>query len=423
MSELRLGSRPEDFIWAGGIEDTFIPQARNGMRPLEEYELLGHYEHWREDLALAAAAGMRALRWGIPWYRVEPAPGEFDWRWTDQVIPYMVEELGITPILDLMHYGCPLWLEGAFDNPGYPDAVAAYAGAVAQRYGRLIRWYTPFNEPFISAVNSGRIGVWPPYMRGQRGQFRIMLQIVKGIRSTMAAVRAAVPDALMVHVEATGITRAARPDLQVLAVEDRNRRCMSLDLLTGRVTPEHPLFPALVRNGIKPDDLAAFVADPVSLDVLGLNFYPQWSTKAVGINRSGRLSYRIVERGGEGFAGLIREYYGRYGVPLIISETSAHPPEAARLAWVDESLAAIKAVRAEGVPLYGYTWFPLFTMIAWRYRFGRLPLDAYRLELGLYVLGPSEAPRWLPTPTLERFREHVAHTAESVGEFGVPGAS
>ena len=48
----------------------------------------------------------------MPWYRVEPEPGRFDWSWTDQVIPYMVEEMGITPIIDLIHYGCPFWLSG-----------------------------------------------------------------------------------------------------------------------------------------------------------------------------------------------------------------------------------------------------------------------------------------------------------------------
>ena len=108
------GPRPEEFLWASGIEDTFVPQTRPGQRALDEYQLMGHYEHWREDLALGRELGVQAIRWGMPWYRVEPLPGEFDWSWTDQVIPYLVEELKITPILDLMHYGCPFWLRREF---------------------------------------------------------------------------------------------------------------------------------------------------------------------------------------------------------------------------------------------------------------------------------------------------------------------
>ena len=89
------GRRAEDFLWATGIEDTFVPQTRPGHRALDEYQLMSHYQHWREDLALVGDLGLRAVRWGVPWYRVEPfQPGEFDWRWTDQVLPYLVEELG-----------------------------------------------------------------------------------------------------------------------------------------------------------------------------------------------------------------------------------------------------------------------------------------------------------------------------------------
>ena len=75
-----------------------------GHRSLDEYELMGHYDHWREDLGLAGHLGLKAMRWGVPWYKVEPEMGKFDWSWTDQVIPYMVEELKILPIIDLMHY-------------------------------------------------------------------------------------------------------------------------------------------------------------------------------------------------------------------------------------------------------------------------------------------------------------------------------
>ena len=62
------------FAWAGGIEDTFIPQERPGLRALDEYELTQHYEQWREDLERAASLGIRMLRWGVPWYRAEPRP-------------------------------------------------------------------------------------------------------------------------------------------------------------------------------------------------------------------------------------------------------------------------------------------------------------------------------------------------------------
>lgn len=75
MIKPSLSQDSRDFIWAGGIEDTFVPQTRLGHRALDEYELMGHYDHWREDLALLREVGVRAVRWGVPWYRVEPMQG------------------------------------------------------------------------------------------------------------------------------------------------------------------------------------------------------------------------------------------------------------------------------------------------------------------------------------------------------------
>ncbi|HUS16135.1 MAG TPA: family 1 glycosylhydrolase [Chloroflexia bacterium] len=418
---IQLGPAPEDFIWAGGIEDSFVPQTRPGHRALDEYELIGHYEHWRGDLALARDLGLRALRWGIPWYRVEPVPGKFDWRWTDEVLPYMVEELGITPILDLVHYGCPFWLRREFAADEYPQAVAHYAAAVAARYGKLIRWYTPLNEPLINALMCGSRGLWPPYLRGERGYIRVMIQLVKGIAATVRAIRAVVPDARMVYVEAAGLTRAARPELLAVAREEQERRDLSFDLLTGRVTPQHTLFTWLVRHGVTLNDLADLGAAPLELDIIGVNFYPQWSTNEVYTDARGGLASRIIERGGTGFAELITAYYRRYRVPIIVTETSARGSDAVRDAWLRTGLAAIKQMREGGIPVLGYTWFPLFTMIDWRYRFGRAPVEDYHLQLGLYRLLTSAAgPRWAPTLLTAAMRAAIANPGAAIGTLARP---
>lgn len=413
------GPGASEFLWASGIENTFVPQTRPGHRALDEYQLMGHYEHWREDLALAKQLGVRALRWGVPWYRVEKLPGELDWSWTDQVIPYLVEELEITPILDLMHYGCPFWLRREFASHEYPEAVARYARAFAERYKGLVRWYTPLNEPLVNALFCGKRGLWPPYLRGEGGYIRILLQLVKGILRTVEALKEVDSGSLMVHVEATGLSRAARADLEVLAIEEQRRGYLAYDLLTGRVTSDHPLFTWLLRNGAGPDELRDLAKQKITLDVLGLNFYPQWSTQQVSVGRNGRLRFRPVEQDGAGFATLIEDYQKRYGAPVIITETSAVGSVAVREHWLDASVAAIRSLRERGVPVLGYTWFPMFTMIDWKYRYGRRPLKEYQLDLGLFKIDSWEGTgnRWKATPLVEHFRRLVDDPAASVGEL------
>src|SRR4030095_14126642 len=198
MALVDWASAPADFLWGSGVENTFIPQTKAGHRALDEYELMGHYEHWREDLALARDLGFKAMRWGVPLYRVEPERGRYDWRWTDEVLPYLTEELGIRPIVDLMHYGCPFWLRREFASDDYPAAVAEYAGAFANRYSKMATWYTPLNEPIVNALMCGKRGLWPPYLRGERGYVRVMVQLAKGILKTVEAIKENSPGAFIV---------------------------------------------------------------------------------------------------------------------------------------------------------------------------------------------------------------------------------
>jgi beta-glucosidase/6-phospho-beta-glucosidase/beta-galactosidase len=282
-----------------------------------------------------------------------------------------------------------------------------------------VRWYTPLNEPLVNALMCGQRGLWPPYLRGYPGYLRVMTQLAKGIVATVRSIKEIDPEAIMVHVEAAGIVRAARPDLERLAQEDQLRRFICYDLITGRVTTEHLLFPWLVRNGTSPDDLAGLVEQAISLDVLGLNFYPQWSTKEMFINRNGKLAYREIEKQGAGFAEMIAAYHARYQAPVIVTETSARGSDKVRANWLKTGVGAIKTLRERGVPVLGYTWFPIFTMIDWSYRLARGPVEQYRLELGLYKLGRAGELRWVPTPLVEQFRACVSHPAEAVGTLAV----
>jgi len=100
----------------------------------------------------------------------------------------------------------------------------------------------------------------------------------------------------------------------------------------------------------------------------------------------------------------------------MITETSARGTETVRGRWLETSLTAIKRLRERGIPVVGYTWFPMFTMINWQYRLGRLPLERYRLDLGLYRLKENpDGSRWNATPLVRQWRQYVDDPARSVG--------
>ncbi|HEY0606317.1 MAG TPA: hypothetical protein VGD58_25565, partial [Herpetosiphonaceae bacterium] len=85
--------------------------------------------------------------------------------------------------------------------------------------------------------------------------------------------------------------------------------------------------------------------------------------------------------------------------------------------WLDTSVAAVRELRRSGVPVIGYTWFPLFTMVDWRYRTGQRPLEEYFVELGLYERGSADGDRYVATPLVAQFREFTRNPAAAVGDL------
>jgi beta-glucosidase len=397
------------FLWATGIEDTFIPDARPGLRALDEYELTQHYKLWKRDFDLVAETGVKAVRWGIPWYRVQPAPDEWDWEWTDEAIDYVVNAKGITPILDLMHYGTPLWLENSFINAGYPQRVAEYARNVVARYKSLVPYYTPLNEPMVNADLCGKKAEWPPYLSGEDGYVKLTLALAKGIVLTTQAIKTEQPDAITVQVEALWHTFTKDSSLQDQADHSNARQFLSFDLTTGRVQDDYTLANFLCSNGMTDADMEWFRRNAVTFDFFGANFYP-WSYGELKKGSNGSTRYVTGETSGDKIAIVIREAYARYHMPVMITETSAHSDINGRARWMDETLDTVRALRLEGIPVVDYTWFPLFTMVDWAYRTGKRPLKNYLLNLGLYdsSFDSKGILRRHKTPLVKRYQQHMA---------------
>lgn len=380
-----FSAAPEGFVWATGIEDTFVPQTeRLGERVLDEYALTHHYIYWREDLDRAASLGVRAMRYGIPWYKVEPEPGRFEWDWVDRTLEYAAGK-GLAIIADLMHYGTPLWLDNQFLNTSYPERVAGYCGEFAHRYRRLLSHYTPLNEPLITMDFCGERGIWPPYLRGHDGTVKVLRSLARGVVLAIEAIREADPKAVIVNVDAAGEFIADAPELEEEAAFRNARAFAATDLIAGKVDGNHELTGWLLRHGMSEADLAWLQGRAVELDVVGVNYYPEYSVHRVTEQR-GVVATERVWAGVGGLDRSVRAFAERYGRPVAITETSTNGSVEHRLRWLQESLAAIPRLRGEGVPLVGYTWWPLFDMIDWSYRAGARPIEDFIARMGPPIL-------------------------------------
>lgn len=389
--------------WCVGIEDTAIGvPIRHSGRTLDEYELTEHDRRYREDLDLAASLGVDGIRYGVPWYRVNPSPGVYRWELVDPMIEHAAGRLGLTVIADLVHYGVPAWVTQGFADPAYPAAVEDYAGAFASHYGRLVRHYTPLNEPCVTAAFCGESGGWPPYLTGPAGWTTIAVAVADGIQRSIGSIRSVLPDATIVHVEAAKLLRPVPTHLADAARLSELRAWLPTDLVLGRVDDHHPLAGWLHAHGADPQRLDALCRASATIDVMGVNFYPQFSVREILESDDGIVE---VAGGGTGddLAAVLRAFAQRYGVPVAVTETSYDGDDESRSRWLRQSTEAVRSAAAAGLRIWGYTWWPLFDFVDWGISAGGVPFEDFLVRLEHADGSVAFAP--LPSPGLRAGRE------------------
>ena len=397
-------------IW-GGVECTVN---RVGTRYFDQIERSGHASRLH-DLDAFAALGISALRYPALWERTAPHELErADWSWLDQRLGRL-QQLGIRPILGLVHHGSgPPYT--SLTDPGFADGLAAYARAVAERYP-WVEDYTPVNEPVTTARFAGLYGHWYPHGRDVSTFVRALLNQCRGIVLAMREIRRVISSARLVQTEDFGRTLSG-PDLAYQAEYENLRQRLSLDLLCGRVNRQHPLRDHLLRAGATDSELAWFVDDPCPPDVIGVNYYvtsdrfldkhadayPEW---ARGGNDRDRYADVAAARapacaGIIGHRQVLEEAAATYGLPVAITEAHLGGPREQQLRWLAEAWAAANAARAGGCDVRAVTVWSLLGAFDWN---KLVVADSGYYEAGVFDVRSGQ-PR--PTALAAVVREYAA---------------
>lgn len=382
----------EGFTWLLGIEDTCVYPAGDGETPLDEHVLTGHSESWMSDLALARDLGATALRYGVSWPVVHVAPGEFQWGDLDEIIAYAVDELGLEIVADLVHYGTPRWLPESFADAGYPAAIEEFARAFAERYRDRVTHFTPLNEPVTTASFCGLRGVWPPRLQGWRGWVAVAVPMALGMVRATAAIRAVNPHAVIVHVEAATVVHTDDVDLDEHTALVRDVGWLPTDLIVGRVDKAHVLWPWLIEHGASPRDLEWLRRHPEVPDVLGVNYYPDLTPRRI-TSVSGSVVQLSYDDWTDGLVAAVTAFSERYGLPIVITETSIEGDDELRTRWLRDSAATVRDLATGGIDIRGYTWWPLFDFVDWSWAAGGSNVEEFVVERttsdGSTEIGPA----------------------------------
>jgi beta-glucosidase/6-phospho-beta-glucosidase/beta-galactosidase len=340
------------FLFATGIENSY-PTIENGVR-IDQMAKCGHYDRWEEDFGLVRELGLQALRYGPAYYRTHVAPDRFDWSSCDDAMEHL-RTSGIEVIADLCHFGVPGWL-GGFQDPAFPVLFASYARAFATRYP-WVRYYTPVNEIFVCASFSALRGWWNEREASDAAFVRAIRNLCMAHELAVEAILSVRPDAVFVQSESIEHFHPAGRGAERKAEFWNAIRFLSLDLTLGH-EPSHGMVRYLHDHGVTSNDLTFFrERRAVGQRWIGLDYYPTCEHR---IAASGQ---QTTARTGYGFRRLATDYYRRYRVPLFHCETNRVNRFAAR--WLKEQWEDVIALRASGIPVYGFTWYSLTDQIDW----------------------------------------------------------
>ena len=374
------------FIFATGIENSY-PTIQGGKVRVDEMEKCGHYTKWREDFACTEQLCIRFLRYGPPFHRTHLGPDRYDWSFADETFGDL-RKRGITPIVDLCHFGVPDWI-GNFQNPDFPKLFAEYASAFAKRFP-WVQLYTPVNEMYVCAMFSARYGWWNEQLSSDRAFVTALKHIVKANLLAMHAILAVRPDALFIQSESSEYFHAENPKAIKPAEILNAERFLSLDLNYGvRVNSE--MYEFLADNGMTREEYHFFLSNHVKHHCIMGNDYYATNEHRVAPDGSTQAAGEVF-----GYCEITRQYYERYLLPVMHTETNTWqgPKGDEAVYWLWKEWANVLRLRNNGVPVVGFTWYSLTDQVDWdsalRENKGVLnPLGLFDLDRNIRPVGEA----------------------------------
>jgi beta-glucosidase len=375
-----------NFMFCTGIENS-IPTIDNGRTRVDQMEACGHYRRWREDFDLVEELGTRFLRFGPPLHRTYLGPGKYDWEFADLTLNDL-KRRDVTPIVDLCHFGVPDWI-GNFQNPDFPELFAAYAAAFAERYP-WVQLYTPVNEMFVCAVFSAQYGWWNEQLSSDTAFVTALKHIVTANVRAMQEILKLRADAIFIQSESSEYFHADSPAAIGPAEVMNSRRFLSLDLNYGRRV-DSEMYEFLMDNGMSREEYHFFLGNRLKQHcILGNDYY--W-TNEHRVHQDGR-----TWAAGEvfGYSEITRQYYARYGLPVMHTETNLAqgPCGDEAVNWLWKEWANVLRLRNVGIPTVGFTWYSLTDQVDWdtalRERNDRVtPVGLYDLDRNIRPVGAA----------------------------------
>jgi len=408
---------PDGFLWGGAVAanqyegaydvdgkglsiQDVLPKGGIGAPPTDQptpdnLKLGGidFYHRYAEDIALFAEMGFKIFRFSIAWSRIFPngdeaQPNEAGLAFYDRVLDEC-EKHGIEPMITISHYETPLHLSKAYDgwvNRKLIGFYERYARTLFERYGSRVKYWLTFNE--INSVLHAPLlsgGIWTP--KDQLSEADLYQAIHHELVASASATRIAHeinPDlkvgCMIIAIPVYPLTPDPNDVLKVMQTDHSN-----LAFGDVHVRGRYPGFflRTLREKGIELDITDAdreMLTNTV--DFVSFSYYMSVCESASGGERGrGNIMGGVInptlpasEWGWQidpvGLRIVLNQFWDRWGKPLFIVENGLGARDELvevdgvptveddyRIAYLRDHLIQVREAIADGVELWGYTWW------------------------------------------------------------------
>jgi len=392
-----------NFMFATGIENSY-PTI---LLPNGQVKRVDELEKTNRDFELTLEMGIEFLRYGPPYYKTHLGPNKYDWEFSDLTFTAL-REMGITPIVDLCHFGVPDWI-GGFANPDFPHQFANYARAFALRFPH-IQYYTPVNEIYVAALFSGQLGWWNDRLKGDRNFVTVLKNLCRANVMAMQAILEVRADTTFIQSESTEYFHAENPDVLTQTHFLNEKRFLSLDLTYGYPVSA-TMYEYLLDNGMTREEYHWFGTSDIKAQCVMGNDYYETNEHLVCRDGSIAPSGDVL-----GYYVVTKQYFDRYRLPVMHTETNIREPLA--VDWLKRQWANAHRLKQDGVPLIGFTWYSLIDQVDWdtalREDNGRVnPLGLYDLNRNIRPVGEEYKQlisEWKDVLAAESYGIHMSYS-------------
>ncbi|WP_419776292.1 6-phospho-beta-glucosidase [Oceanobacillus profundus] len=377
-----------------GKIDSFTPD-ENEFYP--SHKAIDFYHHYKEDIALFAEMGFKALRVSISWARIFPngndeTPNEAGLQFYDDLFDELLKHK-IEPVVTMAHFDVPVHLVEAYGSWKSRELVGffeTYAKTIFTRYKDKVKYWMTFNEinmllhmPFVGAGLVFKEGENETQIKYQAAHH----QLIASARAVKAC-HEIIPDAKIGCMLAAGQTYpyTCNPDDIYKAMEKDRESFFFIDVQSRGE------YPGYAKRFFKDNNLTIEMEDEDAellknhtVDYIGFSYYASRTTSTdpeiLNDKTSGNVfgsvtnPYLETSEWGwtidpKGFRITANQLYDRYQKPLFVVENGLGANDEInadgiinddyRIDYLKQHIAEMGQAIEDGVDIIGYTsWGPI----------------------------------------------------------------